>query len=278
MQKQLASYYKRQMYRGRGAAARALDFFTLRAVFFAAGYLWFLSSVSNTLLALILAAVALAIFCVVMAMANKIRLEHFTDKERKRLAMELERDSLVLMPREELLRLARAHALTREGVIERGAALTLNGERLMLYALQQTEQIRPEALLRAYHSARRAGCAHAYVYCTSAISPEASAFARRLTEIRLTLFPPDALIGGQPDAEQLERAEQEVLERMSRRKQDAKERMRGTLSGGRAPKYLAAAAMLFIASFFTGYALYYRMMGGACLSFALASFFVARRE
>ena len=73
----IRNYYKKRLSHGRSIAARAFDFIALRLLFFAAVYCLFFDGMKDRLSALILSLLALALFCIVMAFVNSLRLEHF---------------------------------------------------------------------------------------------------------------------------------------------------------------------------------------------------------
>jgi uncharacterized membrane protein YwzB len=269
--KKILNYYKKKMYHGRSAVARAFDFFALRLVFAFSCYLWFLYMVHNQVLSVVLSVIALLMFCVAAQLLQSIRLEKFIAKEHIRLQQACVAEQMILMTRTEFHSLAESCAQLLDGVKKTEKGLTLNGEPCLLYTVQLATPTDSNMLLKAYHAARRQLMSRILLFSSSDIAPEAKAFAKRLTEVRIKLVEPKVILeyaeklGLFTDSEQMD---QKILKEHEAEKQKRRSIQAIPFAAGRAGRYVIAAIALFILSYVTQYSLYYRMLAGACASFA----------
>jgi len=258
----LMQYYRKKMYKGRGALARGVDFIALRVIALVAFYLWFLSLTGKMNMSVALSLICVAVFSVAAAFAKSLRTESFIEKERKRLAREHMRQALALLPLERFMAAAKACA---------------PDEDIFLYAFRQTGPLTPDDVLKAYRLAEKRGFARAAVFSAGDISEEARTFARRLPGFDMQLMPPDTLLGQAealgltPDAAAIDRM---IVDLYHAQKQKRKAVLAAPFSKGNAKKYLILAAALTAASFLTSYPLYYRLLAGVCMSFAAISYLV----
>lgn len=279
-QKQVLRYYKRRMYRGRTQFARLFDFVALRIVFFVAAYLWFLNTVTNQLLALILSVIALMMFIVVLKLAADIRLDRFIRRERERLSKKSYFEQMVLLDRSEFLSLCRAYLNTQGNVRLDGDNCTIDGHACLIFTVQQLEPLKSDSVLHAYHLARKREMEHVLLFCTSAISAEAEAFKRRLSAVDVRIVEPEKLVkvllGSEEAEDAMERVDRILESEIERERTERKRTLTQPFAPGRARRYLFAGAALIGASFITSYALYYRILAGVCFMLAGTSFWLNR--
>ena len=279
-QKQVLRYYKRRMYRGRTQFARLFDFIALRIVFFVAAYLWFLNTVTNQLLALILSVISLLMFVIVLKLFADIRLDRFIRRERERLSKKSYFEQMVLLDRTEFASLCRAYLNTLDNVRFEGEDCFIDGQAYLIFTVQQLEPLKSDSVLHAYHLARKRELEHVLLFCTSAISAEAEAFRRRLSEVDVHIVEPEKLVkvllGSEEAEDATERVDRILQSEIERERSERKQALSQPFAPGRARRYLFAGAALIGASFITSYALYYRILGGVCFMLAGTSFWLNR--
>jgi hypothetical protein len=269
--KKILNYYKKKMYHGRSIVARAFDFFALRLIFAFSCYLWFLYMVHNQVLSVVLSVIALLMFSVAAQLLQSIRLDKFIAREHRRLQQDCLAEQMILMTRAEFYALAESCAPLLDGVRKTEKGFTLGGEPCLLYTVQRVTPTDSNILLKAYHAARRQLMSRILLFSSSDIAPEAKAFAKRLTEVKIKLIEPKVILeyaeklGLFASAEQME---EKILKEHAQEKQKRRQVQALPFAAGRAGRYVIAAAALYVLSFVTQYTLYYRMLAGACASFA----------
>ena len=85
LQRQVAGYYKRKMYKGRSAFARAADFLFLRLFFFAALYLVFMFALRVIWLSVFLAGVLTVSLSLMLAIYKRFRFNRYMQAEMEKL-------------------------------------------------------------------------------------------------------------------------------------------------------------------------------------------------
>lgn len=254
--RRMRKYYKNQMYGGRSVVARAVDFVTLRVLSFFLFYLWFSRMVKNSAATAFLSLIALLMLCVAVKLYKSMRLDKFIKRERRALGREYIRSQLILMQPKPFRELA-VKCLSKAGDF--------------VYTSQQASPISADVVLKAYHAAQRRGCDSLAIVTTAKASKEAVEFAAKLKGCDITIEPVDKLID---KAEEMGLGADEdtidglIIDRIEIKKQYRKKMLSSPFSNNRARAYLLAAAGLTIASFISGYSLYYRLMACACVSFS----------
>lgn len=275
------AYYKRRMSGGKSPVARALDFVALRALFFAACLLYFRSVANNLAVSLFLAAVATAVLCIVLHLVNQWRLDRFILRQRQRLYEQYLRERLMLLPRDEFLLYAHKHLNTLPGYRAKEGEVTFRGKPCRVHVIQQPEPLGPGALLGAYQAARAAGAARLAVFSAGPVPEATYAFCRRIMDVAVEVFPPEALVKllsqqREPDEEQ--RIDAIIQGEIDAERAERQERLRSPVGSGRARRYLFAAGILLVGSFFTAYAIYYRIASGLCLCLAIVTAILQHRR
>lgn len=277
----VVAYYKRRMSGGKSPVARALDFFALRALFFTACLLYFRSVSNNLVVSLFLAAVATAVLCIVLHLVHQWRLERFILRQRQRLYEQYLRERLMLLPRDQFLVYARRHLNTLPGYRAGEGEVTFRGQPCRVHVIQQPEPLVPGALLGAYRAARAAGAARLAVFSAGPVPEVTHAFCRRILDVAVEVFPPEALVRllsqqREPDEEQ--RIDAIIQAEIDALRAQRAESLKNPVGAGRARRYLFAAGFLLVGSFFTAYALYYRIASGLCLALAIATAILRHRR
>lgn len=242
-------YLKSRFYHGQSALARAVDYAALRLLIFILAFLFFRGRCDTIGQAALLSAIALALIMIPLRLVRLYRYESFVLKETARLQEKLFLERLCRMPEAALRALSRPHA--------KGAKLIV---------LRRAEKADADAVLTASSLDGRAA-----LLATGGYTPFAKTFAASLENGVALIEPADLL----PDAEALGFLpdEEDAFDRMRlvvERAKDSKKRLRAAVFSGAFPgKYFLTAALLIVLSFFTRYAVYYRLL--AILSTLIAT-------
>lgn len=269
-------YYKKRMYHGRSLAARILDLISLRLILFAACYLWFLSTVRDQAVSVILSITAVLMFSVIMALIHSLRLDRFIEKERKRLVGENLREQLALMPRQEFARLARQAAQALPDYTNPGGKPCYRGEPCLVYAMQQLTPPTLDDMLSVYRAARRKQVSEVLLYTAVPAGADAEAFLRRLSEVSIHPQSPEILVELSRTEQNEMCADELITKKLSDAAAEKKRKRAQPFAKGQTRRYLICAAILLAISFLTRYTLYYRLLAGVSLALAGMSFFVNR--
>lgn len=242
-------YLKKQFSRGRSPLARALDYLALRILIFLAALLFFRQRVYDGRIALLLSAITLSAVMVLLKIIREYRFEAFCKRERHRLSKHLFFRTLCRLPESKLRLLARPLAADR---------------RLIL--LHRAEKADADAVLAASGIDDTAA-----LLATGGYTEAARAFANDVTHpIALIdpedLFPIAKRAGCTPAEAEIDREMARILEDSAqKRRARAGLAFSGTFPG----KYFICSFCLIVLSFFTNYALYYRLL--ALFSMGIAS-------
>lgn len=255
----LSTYYRRKFYKGKTFFARAVDFVFLRLVAGAALFLWFSSLISNTILVVVLSAAALAVFCVLAALITSIRFDGFIKKERLRIHDKLYTERLAILDKQDFSLIVNEYASKN----------TLQHNDTLICASQCTCKINDELMLRICRKARRINANKLIIFCISGVTDEAKALSERY-KFSAQYITAKAL---KPFASEIVPAngdiDDAILESEKAYHEKRKKAASSPLNPIKAKRYWLIAFALFAASFFVRYALYYRILGGACLCFAM---------
>ena len=241
---------------GRSVLARALDYFAIRAVLLVAAFLYFRTLVASAQIAAALALVALAAAMVFMRIVREARYARFLSRERARIRRAIFFEKLIFMPEAELLSLVGPLAGGRPVVV-----------------LRHAEQAGPDALypaLRLYEGPFT-------LFATGGYANGARAFQRRCRP-DVTMLEPDT-VAAAAEKSQAYPTDGDVSERIRQERETLREQRRGRVSRafarGTAKKYALCACVLFAASFFSGYTIYYRVLASLCALFSGLAFFAS---
>jgi len=256
--KELKAYYKRRQKKGKLPLAQAVDYVTVRLVALVAFYLWFRSIMPGRSLAWLMTLVAFSIFLLAARLWRMESRDRFIQKERKEIAKRILRERLLFLPRQELLELVRR--LRPEGVDGNSA----------LYCLRKADKADADDVLRAYEAACRVQSEGLLLCACCELEPAAHALCKRLP-MKVDVVSQKELLAcmeKQENAVQDAQIDAYIQTEISAQKQERGKIWQGAISGARAGKYAATAAILFAASFLSGYSLYYRVMAITCLMLA----------
>ncbi len=280
MDKKKKAYFRREFTR-RTAAARWADriFFTLLAwVIF---YGWFLTQLSNTLAAAVLASAAALTGVTATALFRSIRFDKFVSQHTKILKTQALLEHLMVLPPNGVMDILLSADPSLSGihgvaVCENGFVARLpNGKKRMCALLQKypSEKVSASELLELHRRADAECCLELWVYSTANYSAEAAAVAKN-SEIGAKLNSPEELIALADRLELLpdEHAVESAVDARIQEKQRAREGLRkSAFLPAAAQRYIICAAGIMAASLITGYRIYYTLMAGLCLAFAAIS-------
>jgi len=268
MDKEIRRYYKRRQSGGRGAVARVADGVILRAVFAAGCYLWFRQNIKNEVLMILLTAVTLLLFFLALRIWRDIRFDKYAHKEEERLKDTVLCERLLMLPAADF------HGLCKRVVEE------LPGfEQAYLVTFQRVSPLSEDDVLQAFHAAQAEGYSELALFSLSEASDAASALLKRLP-VRAECLPPAALMHMAQQMDGFTVTQEDVAAHIRSTlavQRERRARMQAEpFAAERAGKYLVCAIVLALASFITGYALYYRLLAGLCLLLCAASFLLNR--
>lgn len=281
-------YFKQLFYGGRNRVARALDWIVLRATIAAGAYVLLVFFVRPSWLALLLAAIITAMFCVAAHMLKKARYEKFVSGQMEKLRGEYMLEQLIMMPREQLRSVVEAYTLKLPNVLdlwEQDGNLLARREDES-YMLVSMLQIHPshkagaDELLEAYRIALECSANGLLLYSTAAFAEDAEALSKRLS-IPISLFPPKKLVALAGEAELLpsESETEAALDVIISQKREQNLSLRlNAFSAGKVRQYLVCAGILAVASFITGYYVYYPILAAVCVSAALMAWWLNRKQ
>lgn len=259
--RKIIAFYKKKLYGGRTMLARAVDYAALRAITFAACYLWFSTVVKNTVMALLLSATALVTISVAVELYKSIRLDKFIAQERAKMRDRMFSKRLYLMPREEYLELVQG--VVRQSPEKYGAGC-------LVYPLQQAAPANADTVLNAYRAAKKRGCDAAVIFSASGASRDAREFLEQYADMDVRFEPVSTLLteGGKRDLLPDDATvNAQIIDFIETEKKKRRQLAARPFQPGRTRRYVLVAIALFIASFFVKHTLYFRLLSAACASF-----------
>jgi len=254
-------YFKRKLYRGRTLFARAVDFFALRLITLAACYLWFTSIIDNTVIAAVLSFTALVAASVAAELYKSIKLEKFIKNERVHIKAQLFHEKLLIMSKDDFLDVIRGYLKAHPDKFSGNC---------LIYTSQSATPVSTDTVLAAYRLALRRGLNSAAIFSASSVSDEARSIAERYTDVKLEFASPDAITKHCKEIGILatdEMVDDTILALISAESEARRKKFRQPFAPTKTHRYILVAVGLFIMSFFVNYALYYRLLSAACLSF-----------
>ncbi len=268
----LTRYYKRKLYGGRSAFARAMDFLSLRLIGLLACYLHFSTIIDNAVMAVLMSITAMAFASVAIELGKSIRMDRFLRRERQSIAAETLKKKLMVMPREEQLGFLRRYARANPSRF---------GESEIIFTLHRTAPMTEDDVLSAGAAAKRRGAAAVTILHMGPVAEAARSLAADYSGVKVSFL---ALADILPDdARQALLPGEEEIDAIILAREDALRRKRKTalsrpFERGRTGRYLLCALGLFAASFFVRYPLYYRLMAAACVSFGALAYAVGQAD
>ena len=265
--RKLTRYYKRKLYGGRTAAARAIDFITLRLVAFAALYLWFSTILDNTVLIMLMSIVALLSLCVIIELVGSIRLERFIKRERIRLAERAFTQKLLMMSGAEYLALIRSYLKEHRDSCDNESAV---------WPLRQTAKLSEDTLIKLARRTKARGFESAIIFSLSQAEDGALASVERYSGVKFTLIGAPELTSCKESAVPADDELDALLLDEIRAEADTRKKIAAEpFKASRVRRYILVGAGLFALSFFVEYSLYYRLLAGACVSFGALAWWVS---
>ncbi|MGI6150620.1 MAG: hypothetical protein ACOYIR_01550 [Christensenellales bacterium] len=280
MDKKKKAYFRREFTK-RTAAARWADriFFTILA--WVVCYGWFLTQLSNTLAAAILASASALTGVTAAALFRSIRFDRFVKQHTDALKKQALLEHLMVLPPNGVMDILLSADPSLSGihgvaVCENGFVARLPNNRKRMCALLQkypSEKVSASEILELHRRANAECCLELWIYSTAEYSAEAKAVAKN-NEINAKLSSPEELIALADRLELLpdEHAVESAVDERIREKQRARERLRkNAFLPAATQRYILCAAGIMAASLITGYRIYYTLMAGLCLTFAAIS-------
>lgn len=276
-EKQTKSYFKREFNGGRNQLARTLDFLLFRAFLLFAAYVWFLSQVQNQLLSIALASVAMLMVSALIELVKSIRFDSFVERRKKQLYAKALLEHIVLMPPKELRDLI---SETLPALNNSPAIVSHNGGfvagQIFYVVIQQhpSEEILPSRLLKLLNTARPSLCDTLEIYSTARFSADTAELAEKVPELTIVLHEPDelvALVASKDALPQKETIEGMILSEMAKERQKLKRAAKAVFLPIKTRRYIYCAGIIMLASFITGYRVYYPLAASICICLAIVS-------
>jgi len=287
MDRMKKAYFRREFTR-RTAAARWIDRIFFTALAWVVCYGWFLTQLSNTLAAAILASVTALTGATAAALLRSIRFDRFVRQHTEALKRQAMLEHLMVLPPNGVMdillssdpALSSVHGVA---VCENGFIARLpSGKRRMCALLQKhpSEKVTASEILDLHRRANAECCLELWVYSTAEYTAEAKAVANH-SEVSAKLSNPDELIALAERLDLLpdEKAVQVAVDAHILERQRARESLKkNAFLPAAAQRYLLCAAGIMAASLITGYRIYYTLMAGLCLAFAAVSWQKGREK
>lgn len=250
--RRLNRWLRKKQCGGRGLFARTVDYAALRAVLLAAAYLFFAARFPFRATALLLAAIFLAICMLILRLYREISFARFRIKELSRIRDQLLTDKLLL--------------LDVPGALTLVSGLCPLGETPVV--LQRALPVDANALLAVLRTHRDCGKLH--VFSCTPFDAGAQALSQRM-ESHVALHAPRELYQAAREAGvTVDSGELNAYLLTCLRRRPRGTRQFSLPDAPAARKYACIALLLLGLSFFTDYALYYRLLSGVCMSIAAA--------
>jgi len=265
MDRSLKKYYKQRQRGGRNTLARIVDYVCLRLIFAAACYIWFRVNIPNTAAAFILTAIATGLFVIASHLWGQFRFDAFVKRENERLMRLIALERLTLLDRQAF-----------DAWMARVSDGISGLEDAYKVGVQCIDPIQCNQVLRMYRFAKDQHAEKIAFFCTAPLSAKAQALCSRL---EITYVGPDDLLSFcKADEQSPICTDADILARIrSEQAADATRRSRlqsHPFAKGRTLRYLVCGAILIGVSFFTRFALYYRLLGGVCLALSATTFWL----
>jgi hypothetical protein len=282
LQRQVYTYYKRKMYRGRSALARAADFVFLRLFFFAAVYLIFLYFLHIIWLSVFLSALLTVSLSLALQIWKGLRLNRYIDAEMGKLKKECLLESIVMMENTEYRRMVKKilknmgfGKITANTV---GYEAEKDGEKYFAraYFTLPSEQTGAGDILSAFKVAKKLAAEKVLLLSPSGFTREALVFAKR--HACISLIASDEFLslaaeaGFNTDEEQANEAAMNAIRSNAVTPDDIRE---AVLKSGKSKAYMLCGIFALVWSYIAGFQFYYPLIAIAC--FVLA-FLIRRKE
>lgn len=260
-------YYKRKLYSGRNAVARAADYISFRLIAFICCYLWFAQALSNSAARILLSLAATGFVSVAADLVGSLRLDRFIKAERKRIADGEVSRRMLLLTSAERLPVIRDYIKAHPQDFSSGAAI---------YPLHKSAPVSEDDVLSALRLSKERGASGVVIIHSSELTDAALAAAgegARFISFRSMLN--DAAL--QPLTPSESEIDALILASIAARRRKRKAALSMPLGDGRTRRYIAVAMGLLAASFFVEQALYYRLASAACISLGAIAWWLNRR-
>ncbi len=273
------AWFRREM-SGKTALAQNMDLLltTLLALF--ASYVWFLSRLQSQSLAVLLAIASGGVVLVLLLLWRSMRLDAFIRSYSAQLHSKALLEHLLLQTPESIRAMIES-SLSLSGSHQIGKDLFINRD--CLYGLIQRHPNEPyeaSELLRFYQIAQAHRATMLQIYATAPPSDDARALAEQFSTAAV-LHEPEELIAIAGHADML--PEEEVVKQALMQSIELRQKSRAKIGKrmllpGNVRRYLYCAAIIALASFLTGYRVYYPIMAALCVCMALVSWYLGRKS
>ncbi len=282
LQRQVYSYYKKKMYKGRTALARACDFIFLRLFFFAAAYVVLIYSLKVIWLSLFLSGMLTVSLSLALHIYKSFRLNRFINKEMDGLKKECLLLNIVMMDIRRFKRLARniLKTLGLKNIELNAKGFTAQKEDKKYFAQAflkyPSEKTGANEILDAYKYAKKQDIGNVMLFSTSGFTKDAELFAKR--QECITLVNQDELLmyakesGMEVNDEKAHEAAVDAINKNAVTPEDVRD---AALSKGKSKAYMFCGIFALAWSYIAGFRFYYPLIAIACFMLA---FFIRRKE
>lgn len=282
LQRQVYTYYKRKMYKGRSMAARAADFLFLRLFFLAAAYVVLLYFLRIMWLSAVLSALLTVSLSLALQIYKNLRLNRYIGAEMEKLKKECLLEKIVMMDNAGYRRMVKK--MLKNMGFEKAAASTIgfeaekNGEKYFVKAffLHPSEKAGVNETLNAFKLGIKTGALKVLLLSPSGFTREAEVFAKRHENIELIKserFLNLAIEAGfKTSDEEAGEAALNAIRQNAVTPDDIKE---GALQRGKAKAYMLCGILALVWSYIAGFQIYYPIIAMGCF---LIAFYIHRKE
>jgi len=282
LQRQVYTYYKKKLYKGRSTVARAADFIFLRLFFFMAVYVISIYLTRMIWVSVLLAVLLTAALTFGLHIYKRYRLKKFMDTELASLKKECLLEKIVMMHSNDYRTLTKS-ILSNLGyediaVAKEGYQARKEGQRCFARAffLHPSEKVGVNEVLGTYKSAKDKNCQQVILLTPSEFNKEAQIFAKRqenITLIESKEFLDLAIKSGfTVNDEEAGEAAMQAIRTNAVTPDDIRE---ATLGKGKAKAYMLCGIFALVWSYISGFQFFYPIISLVCFGLA---FVIHRRE
>ncbi|MEG1560115.1 MAG: hypothetical protein RRY79_00235 [Clostridia bacterium] len=270
METEVKKFNRRAANGGKNSIAAALDtlLFTVLALFISFAVM--LEFGFKKRAAICVALIITALFLVILMLIKKKRSEKRIKRERARLAEQYFKEKLILMDRGEFLGVL--ETLKQEyGIDER---------KTIVYSVQKCAELTADTVVLAYRAAIRASFKDIAIFSASCPSKEAKELIAKIDNVNITVYSPEEIIKkvGKTLIDD-KKIDALIIKSEKEKKNRGKTLFANAFKAYRIKPYMLTGLILMILSFFTRYALYFRIIAMACFILAVSlRFFGIRKE
>lgn len=266
----IQKYYKTAFHKGKNAFARVTDFIAFRTIGFIVLYIWFMPTLKNPVLRVLLPLISMSVLSIAFRLFKSIRFERFCSREKERLRTKILCERFILLNPQELFDKVSQYTKSFPDRFPGNPKLFL---------LQKSAPVSADDVLKFYQEALNDGLDFFVLFHTSQISDEATEFVKKHEENCKALF-----ICAKELALYLSYTVSDseidnlIIEDVTKLKEKKKKSLSDIFKEDSIKKYFTVSFLLFVASFFAGYPLYYRLASILASFFGLISLYFSKNK